>query len=159
MIGLETYLDHLPNRLKKSFDSRQAFQIWMEGKGFHRDVGGTHGGSSIMRKLERHAGGRPYAQTILVIGPAGGEPSTIVTLRAVVSRVVERGGGTSYKPVHGTGWLAKHIILARHVRLVMSVRAAKAHRRGRAEVPQAQAEVDDMLANLDNMDLDGLDAT
>ena len=148
MIGLETYLNHLAKNNRKTLNDYQEFQIWMEGRGFYRDVGGVHMSSTIMRSIQKHARGRDGKQAIIVVGGAAGDPSTIVRLRAIVSEFTESGGSKSNKPVHGIAWLTRHIILARHVRLVMSVRAARQYRRDKANSPEIEEEVRDMLAEL-----------
>lgn len=148
MIGLETYLDHLGPSGKASFDSLMKFQVWMHGRGFHHDVGGTHPGSPIVRKLERHVRSRTGKHDIIAIGGWYGDPPQIVELHAVVSCITEQGSKRHYKPIFGILWLSNHIIAARHTRLVMNLRSARQYRRDEARGPQLEAEVKAMLDEL-----------
>lgn len=148
MIGLDTYFQTLASTWQKKFERLQGFQHWMQGKGFDAEVGGVQAGSAVVRSLEKHARSRPGRQEIIAIGSPAGDPSTIVTLHAIVSRITEDGGKSRYKAVYGIGFLARHIIVLRHVRLVMGVRDARRYRRDKAAHQEVEAEVKDMLADL-----------
>jgi hypothetical protein len=148
VLGLATYIDHLAASRQERFNTVLSFQVWMEGKGFHRDVGGTHGGSPIMRKLTRHGLSRAGHQTIIAIGRRGGNPPTFTDLQAVVSCITRADAETHYKPVFGVMWLSNQIVAARHVRLVASTASNLAFARHEMNRDKIEAEVRSMLDEL-----------
>jgi hypothetical protein len=153
MIGLDRYMQNLNPNWKKTFNFYPDFQQWMQGNGFARQTGGLEvNTSSIWRAFRKHVHGKDGTWMIVVIGPPGGAPPQVTSLKAIVVEVRSDDGALDTKPLHGAAWLSRRIIAARHHRLMASLANTRWDPVGDwRKFRKAEREAQEALAALDDL--------